>query len=87
MTVNASEKPCPTPGHRVVETLGGIKRTAALAKRSTKSVYRWLQPVDKGGSGGLFPGPAQRRMVRNAQAAGLALAFEDFAPRDGEVVL
>lgn len=87
MAENASGNTPQTPAHRLVRALGGIKRTADLAKGSKKSVYRWLQPTRKGGGGGLVPLPAQRRMVKNAQAAGVQLDFADFAPRAGEVVL
>lgn len=87
MNTDASEKLHLTPGHRVVAQVGGVDAAAILAGGSTTSVYRWLQPVDKKGGGGLIPMPAQRRMVKNAAAQGLALSFADFAPRDGEVVL
>lgn len=77
----------PTPGHRVVAYVGGPKAAARLAGRSVKSVYRWLQPTGEGGGGGLFPMPAQRRMVANAHAEGLPLIHADFAPKPGEGVL
>lgn len=86
MPSDASEIGGITPGQRVVDMLGGVKRTARLANNSPKSVYRWLQATTNGGGGGLIPLPAQRRLVRNAKAEGIALAFEDFAPRAGEVV-
>lgn len=76
-----------TPGHRVVAYVGGVKQAAALAEKSVKSVYRWLQPVAQGGGGGLVPLPAQRRMVANAHAEGLPLTHADFAPKPGEGVL
>jgi len=87
MSATASENRHTTPGHRVIAQVGGVHAAAALAGGSSKSVYRWLQPVDKGGGGGLIPVPAQRRMVENAQARGLALGFGDFAPQAGEVIL
>lgn len=86
MNGDASEK-VQTPGHRVVVALGGVAAAARLAERSVKSVYRWLQPSEKGGNGGLIPLPAQRRMVANAHQLGRLLDFSDFAPRRGEEVL
>lgn len=87
MSAQASEIQHATPGHRVIALVGGVHAAAVLAEGSHKSVYRWLQPTAKGGGGGLIPVPAQRRMVANAQARGLQLAFQDFAPQAGEVVL
>lgn len=83
----ASENALKTPGERIVAYLGGVKETAKLAGGSVKSVYRWLQPMAKGGGGGLIPLPAQRRMVQGARDRGLQLDFSDFAPREGEAVL
>ncbi len=87
MDCGASELTYPSPAHRIVAKLGGVKATADLAKGSTTSVYRWLQAQANGGGGGLVPLPAQRRMVRRAQERGIALDFAEFAPRDGEGVL
>lgn len=87
MATEASEITHATPGDRIVCELGGVKVVAELAEGSVKSVYRWLQPADKGGGGGLVPLPAQRRMVANARERGLPLDFADFAPKAGEVVL
>lgn len=86
MTTEASENTFATPGDRIVAYLGGVKATAALAKKSVKSVYRWLGPVEKGGGGGLIPMPAQRRMVGGARQKGIALDYPDFAPKPGETV-
>lgn len=87
MSEQASEIGFPTPAHRVVAALGGVKATAALAGASVKSVYRWLQPVAQGGGGGLVPVPAQRRMVQAALVAGRKLDFADFSPTADEAVL
>lgn len=76
-----------TPFVRLEKRLGGIKVMAALADRTPKSLYRWNQPTAKGGCGGLVPGPAQRRMVANAERDGIELSFADFAPKPGEVIL
>jgi hypothetical protein len=83
----ASAEAFATPAHRVVARLGGVGATAEIAEASPKSVYRWLQPMSKGGGGGLIPLPAQRRMVNNAAHLGQSLSFADFAPQPGERVL
>lgn len=75
-----------TPAHRIIDYLGGLEELCFLAGRSRSSVYRWLQPVGKGGHGGLIPGPAQRELVRNSPPH-LPLTYADFAPRADEVVL
>lgn len=64
----------------VADKVGGIKALAALAERNPKSVYRWTWPVDRGGTGGLVPLSAQRRIVANARAKGVDVSFADFAP-------
>ena len=67
-----------TPGHRIVQRLGGVKRTADYAERSVNTVYRWLEPVESGGQGGLIPLHAQRRIIKNAAPHGVALTHADF---------
>lgn len=67
--------------------LGGPKRAAGFAGRSANTVWRWLEPVESGGHGGLIPNPAQRKIIAAARAEGIDLSHADFGPRPGEVVL
>jgi hypothetical protein len=69
----------PTPGHRIVAQLGGLRATAALLGRHRTQVARWLKPTADGGRGGRIPQAVQDILVARA---GLTLA--DFLPRDGE---
>lgn len=79
-----AQSPAKTPAGRIVKTCGGIAATAQLAEVTVKTVYRWLAAVADGGTGGRVPQAAQARLVTNAERAGIALAFIDFAPKAGE---
>ena len=76
-----------TPAARIIARLGGAKQTAALAGVLRQTVYRWLAPGDRGGSGGRVPHAAQASLVRATADWDAPLTFEEFAPRDGEEFL
>lgn len=71
-----------TVAEHIVEKLGGVAETAALAGVSRFAVWRWLRPEGQsGGLGGDVPRPAKRKLLRNARARGIDLTEADFIPQ------
>ena len=42
----------------------GIDAVAAIVKRDRTSVYRWMLPIEKRGTGGFIPAQAQRELSK-----------------------
>ena len=45
----------------------GIKAVAKIVERDSSSVYRWMLPVEDGGTGGYIPAQAQLRLSEYAK--------------------
>ena len=56
----------------------GIKRVAQIAGVDTTRVYRWMQPKEKGGTGGLIPAKQQMKLFEYAQKARIPVEPSDF---------
>lgn len=50
----------------------GIDRVAEIVGRDRSSVYRWMLPVEDGGTGGFIPAQAQLRLAEYARRHHLA---------------
>lgn len=68
------------PAKSVIERLGGINAVAAIASKHRTRVYRWMRPVEAGGTGGLIPQREIPRLLAHASANSIPLSADDFLP-------
>lgn len=68
---------------RVINKLGGARAVAGMLGMTTQAIYRWMKPIDEGGSGGLIPMKRQLELMVAAHQRGLELSHEDFYPSLG----
>ncbi len=64
------------PAAKIVETCGGIDKTAELVRRDRSVVNRWLLPKECGGTGGRIPQHHAEELLKKVPA----LAPADFFP-------
>lgn len=61
------------------EKLGvGINAVAAITGVHRTRVYRWMRPVEKGGTGGFIPNPHDRSLIEYARRTKMPLGPDDF---------
>ncbi len=72
---------------RILQKFGGPRAFLVALKHvdpdqilAVSSVYRWLYPVDKGGTGGIIPTHVLPAVVRAARFEGILLTERDFYP-------
>lgn len=70
------------PAATVLAVCGGIPRVAALLELSRSSVWRWTQPKEKGGTGGVVPTKHQSALLKKARDHGIRLFPSDFFTTD-----
>lgn len=56
----------------------GIDAVAAIVGRDRTSVYRWMLPEEKGGTGGFVPAQAQRRLAEYSKKSRAPSWLKDF---------
>ena len=56
----------------------GVKMIAFWLKRTTKTVYCWAYPRERGGTDGVIPAKDQITILQRARAIGIDLKPEDF---------
>lgn len=56
----------------------GIDAVAKVTGAHPSRVYRWMYPVDNGGTGGYIPEPQMRKLVEYARNEGMPLSLDDF---------
>lgn len=56
----------------------GIDAVARIVGRHRTRVYRWMLPAEKGGTGGIIPGRAQRLLFEYAKRERLDVEATDF---------
>lgn len=66
---------------RIISKLGGPRSIANMLGTSTKAIYKWTYPREKGGTGGLIPHRRQIELMVAAKQRGVVLTSEDFFPR------
>lgn len=74
---------------RIIEKFGGARRLARILKETDpknsltpSSIYRWLYPKEKGGTGGKVPTQSLETVMRAARFEGILLTTEDLFPGD-----
>lgn len=68
------------PAYTIISALGGTVRVAALRGVGRTAVWKWTQPREKGGTGGLIPIEHIRPLLDVLRAEGHAFTAEDFLP-------
>lgn len=63
---------------RIIAKLGGVAKTSALTGKAEPTIYKWRQPKEAGGTGGLIPVDAQQVLMAAALRGECSLAPEDF---------
>jgi hypothetical protein len=66
------------PANLIIERFGGIDTVVGITKASRTRVYRWTQPREKGGTGGLIPHPHASVLLQFAKDNGIAVTGDDF---------
>lgn len=66
------------PARNVIEKCGGAKQVAFLAGCTTNWVYRWLLSREAGGTGGVVPQSARKKLLKAAKAGIVPLTPADF---------
>jgi len=74
-----------TQARRIFIKFGGPRRVAAATGHDPSCVYRWDYPKSKGGTGGIVPLDALRKVRIAARAEGILLTDEDLSPVVEEV--
>lgn len=64
------------PAKSLIALLGGPKETAKITDNSENWVRRWPRRSDKGGNGGVVPGPALRKIVKHATEQRIEIPLE-----------
>ncbi len=89
-TASQQEPPKPrTQAERVIAKFGGpyklSKAVAALGDPAKTlhpvSIYRWVYPKAKGGTGGLIPTASMPLVIEAARYDGIFLSVDDLDPR------
>lgn len=68
------------PAKSIIERLGGEATVSAATKTAYTAPYRWQQPKDKGGTGGLIPQKHHRTLLDLAHERGVPLNPAEFLP-------
>ena len=66
-----------SPAAYTIALFGGIRPLARELDVDPSTVFRWKEPVDRGGSAGLIPSSIQSRLLTLAKSQGLDLTAED----------
>lgn len=70
----------PTQAERIISKFGGPRRLAELMHRNPSTIYRWLYPIENGGTGGLIPAQSLRLVLRVAREQGIFISAQDLYP-------
>lgn len=65
------------PAATVIEKLGGPDAVSAATGTSYTAPYRWMAPVDKGGTGGRIPQKHWAALIALAGQKGVPLTADD----------
>jgi hypothetical protein len=68
------------PASTIIRELGGIGPVSTAAGVHRTRVYKWMQPREKGGTGGVIPYWHVQKLLEHARAEGIAIKPEHFLP-------
>lgn len=77
-----SEKQQLEPAKTVIAKIGGVDVAARITGKHVSRIYRWMQPRERGGTGGFVPQDDATKMLRHAKAEGIDLSPADFFALD-----
>jgi hypothetical protein len=66
------------PARSVIERLGGVDVVANVTRKDRTRVFRWMYPVERGGTGGLVPQRVWPRLLEYAAKNRIKLEPADF---------
>lgn len=66
------------PARRIITRLGGVDAVARVTGKSRSRVFRWMYPIDRGGTGGLIPQRTIPILVKHAKRKRIKLTAGDF---------
>lgn len=70
------------PAKTIIAAVGGPKVVAAITGVDRTQIWRWTQPTERKGTGGLIPSVHQVKLLQWARANGKPLTPEMFFPAD-----
>ena len=59
----------------------GIEKVSELTGKHVSRVYRWMYPVERGGTGGVIPQSVAPQLLAYAKANKIKLSAEEFFAR------
>lgn len=68
------------PASTIIKAVGGEGAASQITGTAYTAPYRWQQPKEKGGTGGLIPQRHHPAILAFAQQNGIAISAEDFLP-------
>ena len=66
------------PAKTVIARMGGASRVSEITGRNIATVYRWMNPRERGGTDGIIPHEDARKLLECAEKNGLDLVHSDF---------
>lgn len=66
------------PAATIINRFGGPGEVEAITKASRTRVYRWMQPKERGGTGGLIPMVHAVKLIAEARKKGIEISLDDF---------
>ena len=66
----------------IIKLFGGVKSLANAINKDPATIYRWTYPKNKGGTGGLIPSAALRKITEAAQHLNISLYEHEFITLD-----
>lgn len=68
------------PASSIIDRFGGQVAVQNITGASRTRVYRWTQPKEAGGTGGMVPTDSAIKLLRYAREHGIQVTAEDFLP-------
>ena len=66
------------PASSIIGRFGGPVRVQEITGASRTRVYRWTQPEEKGGTGGIIPFRQAEKLLGYARENGIRISADDF---------
>ncbi len=73
------------PAASIIDRFGGQVVVQEITGASRTRVYRWTQPKEAGGTGGMVPVDSAIKLLRYAREHGISVTADDFLPLDPPV--